>query len=191
MATVQGSVLLHYVLNIISITKVINMVTRNYILSLFLFTGLVIFAIVGIMVVTQYHSLGDFTKYLFGSLFATVGAAIALLLDVQIPQGTTEPQKNDKESGVGKFLHSLSLTNSKDIVVNAISLGYTLLFIVFGCISIYISLESHKIDIDLYTDTKLIKLITSGIEYIKTIATTFSGIIIAIVGKYAYNSIPQ
>ncbi|MEZ4909485.1 MAG: hypothetical protein R2774_01355 [Saprospiraceae bacterium] len=133
--------------------------TKKVILGLSLIIGLVLFIFLGYTVLREANP-NEFQKTIFAGLFTAIGASIAVLLDVNLQKDT------NVKTGMFRTIGSaVQLTENNRFNPNYLGLVYAATYFIIGVITIF---KAGGDD-----------------EFITTIASSFGGILLAIIGKYA------
>lgn len=125
--------------------------------------GLLLFMYLSIQIFCS-QSLEAFAKYLFTALFTLIGASIAILLDVK--PSTVDP--NVKPSAIRAFDNignAVSFNKTSVKSSSWIGLIYAIIYLGVGCFAIFKAVKGEN-------------------EYISSIASAFSGLILAVLTKY-------
>ncbi|MBK8622606.1 MAG: hypothetical protein IPN79_12840 [Saprospiraceae bacterium] len=126
------------------------------ILSFFLVGGLIALIVLTVVVIVNGGG-NEIHKYLLGGLFSTIGASIAILLDVEVK----DPKVNT--SSFTRLSYSVSFMTGK--TRDILGIMYATVYFIIG---IYLIIEAGGDN-----------------EFVTTLATSFAGLMVAVVGKYA------
>jgi hypothetical protein len=131
---------------------------NKIIISLFLFMGLILFVYLAYQLIYKGKDDNEFQKYALSTLFTALGASIAVLLDIQT---TTE-----SSSSLSLISDSLVPWINDETTKEIIAISYVLVYLIIG---VYTVIKAGKEN-----------------KYITLLATSFIGILIAVIVKYLF-----
>ena len=140
----------------------------KWIIGASLIIGIIGFIGLGYSVVLK-NSTNETAMYIFSGLFVAIGSAIAILIDVE-PQNP-KPSENEAKGMFNTLGNTISFADNSRKSNNLIGFGYAISYLLIGVLIVYklISNDENKNE-----------------EFLATLASGFVGLMLAVIGKYAF-----
>jgi glucose uptake protein GlcU len=136
------------------------------IIGAFLIIGIAGFVGLGYYVVLN-NNRNETAMYMFSGLFVAIGSAIAILIDVE-PRNSS-PAGNGKQGMFNTLGRALTFTDNSRNSNNSIGFGYAISYLLIGVLIVYKLISNDKDD-----------------EFLATLSSGFAGLMLAVIGKYAF-----
>ena len=140
----------------------------KWIIGASLIIGIIGFIGLGYYVVWS-SGKNETAMYIFSGLFVAIGSAIAILIDVK-PQNPRSPD-NEAKGMFNSLGNAITFADNSRKSNNLIGFGYAISYLLIGVLIVYklISNDEHKNE-----------------EFLSTLASGFVGLMLAVIGKYAF-----
>lgn len=140
----------------------------KWIIGASLIIGIIGFIGLGYNVVWA-NGRNETAMYIFSGLFVAIGSAIAILIDVE-PKNP-RPSENDAKGMFNTLGNTISFADNSRKSNNLIGFGYAISYLLIGVLIVYklISNDENKNE-----------------EFLATLASGFVGLMLAVIGKYAF-----